>query len=153
MSWGSMPQLGQWIWSWPFLFATGLSHVALRISTIVLSWLGLTAFYDLLRQEKISAPLAAFAVCVLALNPLFFVSQGTYMTDVPALSFGLMALDFYSRAMSRKDGRWLWPAVLLGIFAVMTRQTMLALPMVVKYRELWMIFGVALNPIWFSTLV
>jgi hypothetical protein len=124
-----MPQLGQWLWSWPFLLAIPWPHVALRVSVIVLSWLGLAAFCDLMRLEKVPARLAAFAACVLALNPLFFVSQGTYMTDVPALSFALLALDFYSRAMAGNNLRWLSAAAALAVFAVTTRQTMLAVPL------------------------
>jgi hypothetical protein len=126
--WASMPQLGQWLWSFPFLYLTELAHVALRISVIVLSWLGLVAFYDLLRREKIPAGAATYAVCVLALNPLFFISQGTYMTDVPALSLGLLALSFYVRALDEKNGRWLLLASLLAVLAAMTRQTMLVVP-------------------------
>src|SRR5579859_7953383 len=70
--WASMPQLGQWLWSWPFLHLIHLPHVALRLSGIVLSWLGLAAFCDLLQRENVPARVAAFAACVLALNPLFF---------------------------------------------------------------------------------
>jgi hypothetical protein len=126
--WASMPQLGQWLWSWPFLRFIALPHVALRISTITLSWLGLAAFCDLLELEKVPTRVAAFASCVLALNPLFFISQGTYMTDVPALSFGLLALDFYLRATAAQNPRWLLPAASAAVLAVITRQTMLAVP-------------------------
>jgi hypothetical protein len=49
--WASMPQLGQWAWALPFVWAFAKLHVALRLSTIVLSWLGLAAFYDLLRRR------------------------------------------------------------------------------------------------------
>src|SRR6516225_4131123 len=42
--WASMPQLGQWLWACPFVWLLGSSHVALRISTIALSWLGLWGF-------------------------------------------------------------------------------------------------------------
>src|SRR5262249_18742119 len=45
--WASMPQLGQWLWACPFLWLLGESHVALRLSTILLSWVGLLAFYAL----------------------------------------------------------------------------------------------------------
>ena len=128
-NWASMPQLGQWLWSWPFLQVIPWQHVALRLSVIVLSWLGLAAFCDLLRLERVPARLAAFAACVLALNPLFFVSQGTYMTDVPALSLGLLALDFYARAMAGKNLRWLLAATVAAMLAVITRQTMLAVPL------------------------
>src|SRR5262245_42207905 len=49
--WASMPLVGQWLWAWPFVQALGDTHVALRLSTIVLSWLGMVAFFDLLRHE------------------------------------------------------------------------------------------------------
>src|SRR5689334_21989508 len=42
--WASMPLLGQWLWSAPFLAVLGDSYLATRASTIVLSWLGLWAF-------------------------------------------------------------------------------------------------------------
>ena len=45
-----MPQLGQWLWACPFVWLFGPSHVTLRLSTLVLSWLGLAAFYDLLAE-------------------------------------------------------------------------------------------------------
>jgi len=50
------------------------------------------------------------------------------MTDVPALSFGLIAMYFYSRARIEKNLRWLWPATVFALFGVLTRQTMLAVP-------------------------
>ncbi|HEV2693797.1 MAG TPA: glycosyltransferase family 39 protein [Verrucomicrobiae bacterium] len=147
--WASMPQLGQWLWSCPFLSLTSLSHVALRVSVIVLSWLGLAAFYDLMRQGGISARLAALAACVLALDPVFFVSQGTYMTDVPALSFGLLALNFYARALAGKNVRWLMAALCLAVLAVITRQTMLAVPVAagllllrdreIRWKPVWLL--------------
>ncbi|HWF18201.1 MAG TPA: hypothetical protein VG754_02995 [Verrucomicrobiae bacterium] len=51
------------------------------------------------------------------------------MTDVPALSFGLIALAFYSRALAEKRLRWLPAATLFAVFAVITRQTMLMIPL------------------------
>ncbi len=129
VNWAGMPQLGQWLWSWPFLQIIGLPHRALRLSTIFLSWLGLAAFFDVLQRENIDARLAAFATSVLALNPFFFISQGTFMTDVPALSFALLSLNFYYRAIGGKNLRWLAAATLLAVWSVITRQTMLAIPL------------------------
>jgi hypothetical protein len=147
--WASMPQLGQWLWSWPFLHVIGWPHFALRASVITLSWLGLVSFYDLLRQQKIPMALAGFAACVLATNPLFFVSQGTYMTDVPALSFGLMALNCYSRAIDQRNLCWLSGAIVLAVLGSITRQTMIAAPMAaalvllkcpdIRLKPLWML--------------
>jgi len=150
--WASMPMLGQWMWSWPFLHLISPGLFALRLSVIILSWLGLAAFYDLLRREKIPEKPAAFAAVVLALDPLWFVSQGTYMTDVPAISFGLLALCFYTRALDSKNPRWLWAAMFAGIFAVTTRQTMLAVPLAAGVI-FWRDREIRRQPFWIFSIV
>jgi hypothetical protein len=120
--WASMPQLGQWLWACPFLWLLGPSHFALRVSTIVLSWVGLSAFHDLLRQEGVGARSAAVATAALAFNPLFFLLQGTFMTDVPALSFALAALALYGRAFERGRLRVAVAAAAVATLAAATRQ-------------------------------
>src|SRR5207248_358482 len=100
--WGqpSMPQLGQWLWALPFVWLLGESHVGLRLSTLLLSGLGVLAFYELLRGEAgLPRPRAAFTAAALAVNPLWFVLSGTFMTDVPALALSLIALALYARAL------------------------------------------------------
>jgi hypothetical protein len=163
-NWASMPQLGIWIWAAPFLWIFGHSFFALRLATIALSWLGLFAFYDLLRQAQVRASRAALAAAALAFNPLFFLLQGTFMTDVPTLCLALIALALYGRSFRRRasltspsgsgvgsDGSplpsplgrgvggegtpfstWLWlaGACLFGILATISRQNMLAVPVV-----------------------
>jgi hypothetical protein len=102
-NWASMPQLGIWIWAAPFLWLLGSSFFALRLATIGLSWFGLWAFYDLLRQARVVAAPAALAAATLAFNPLFFLLQGTFMTDVPTLSLALIALALYGRSFQRRS--------------------------------------------------
>jgi len=126
--WASMPQLGQWAWALPFVWAFDKLHVALRLSTIVLSWLGLAAFYDLLRQENLGSRTAAFATAVLGLNPLFFLLEGTFMTDAPALSFALIALALYGRAIKSGHWHWLLTGTIVATLAVVTRQNMVLVP-------------------------
>jgi hypothetical protein len=129
-SWASMPLLGQWVWTVPFLAVLGPSHLAARAATVVLSWFALWAFFDLLRRgEKVSTPVAAFATACLAWNPYFFLLSGTYMSDVPALSFSLIALALYARALD--GGRWLLlaAAVAVALAGVATRQNAIAAPL------------------------
>ncbi len=129
---GSMPLLGQWLWSWPFVRAFGESHAVLRLSTLCLAGLGLAAFYWLLRQQPNVPPgEAAIATAALALNPLFFMLACTYMSDVPALAFSLVALSLYARA-ARPDGHgygWLVVAALVASLATLTRQNAVAAPL------------------------
>jgi hypothetical protein len=120
--WASMPQLGQWLWACPFLWLMGDSHVALRLATLVLSWLGLWAFYDLLRGQDFTPAQAALASVTLAANPLFFLLQGTFMTDVPALALSLISLALYDRALRRKQLPLLAIACLTGMLAASSRQ-------------------------------
>jgi hypothetical protein len=134
--WASMPQLGQWLWAIAVMRALdffrffGESHVALRVSTIFLSWLGLWAYYDLLRQERISLHVAALATAALAVDPLFFLLEGTYMTDVPALSFALIALALYSRAIASGRLAILAGATAIAVLGVVTRQNAVVVPLV-----------------------
>jgi 4-amino-4-deoxy-L-arabinose transferase-like glycosyltransferase len=103
----------------------------LRLSTVVLSQLGVLAFYELLRREaRISRHGAGFTAAALALNPLFFALSGTFMSDVPALSLSLLALAAYTRAL--RSGRLLelTAAALLGALAAITRQNVVDAPLV-----------------------
>lgn len=129
--WAAMPQLGQWLWTMPFVGLLGPRHVTLRLATIALSWLGLGAFADLLRREGFGPWRIGLATAALAFNPLFFLLQGTFMTDVPALSFALMALALYARATgTHREGEapaepallYLLPATAVALLAVATRQ-------------------------------
>jgi hypothetical protein len=151
--WASMPQLGQWLWACPFVWLFGASHVTLRLSTLVLSWLGLAAFYDLLRQEEQTPRQAALATAVLAFNPLFFLLQGTFMTDVPALALALVALALYGRALRGAGIGWLAAACAAAVLAAVTRQNAVAVALAaavllgrqpaLRRRPLWWL-GVAL---------
>jgi 4-amino-4-deoxy-L-arabinose transferase-like glycosyltransferase len=136
--WAAMPLLGQWAWATPFVRAVGENHFALRLSTIVLGWLGLCAFFDLLRQEDVPTKIATFATATLALNPLFFLLQGTFMTDVPALALALIALAIYGRAMRDRRISMLLAGSLMAVAAVVTRQTTIVVPLtagVLLYRQ------------------
>jgi 4-amino-4-deoxy-L-arabinose transferase-like glycosyltransferase len=128
--WASMPLLGQWLWALPFVRLLGESHVALRLSTIVLGGLGVAAFFDLLRQEAGLPPRrAAFTAAALALNPLFFLLAGTFMTDVAALAFSLAALALYHRAARNGRVDVLMAAAAVALLATITRQNAVAAPL------------------------
>ena len=130
--WASMPQLGQWMWACPFIWSRGESFIAVRLSTILLSWLGLAAFYDLLRRDgELPARRAGFATAAFALNPLFFLLQGTFMTDVPSLSFALMALALYTRALAGDRLSTLFAACAVAMVGAITRQNTVAVPVAV----------------------
>jgi len=127
--WASMPELGQWLWAWPFVKLLGPSQATLRIATIASATVGLIAFYDLVLQYRPGRPwLASFATASLGLSPLFFWLSGTFMTDVPSLAFSLVALACYDRALRNSAPLWLLPAAIFTCLAVTMRQPGLAVP-------------------------
>jgi hypothetical protein len=128
--WPSMPLLGQWVWATPFLWVLGDSFATLRLATIVLAGLGLVATFDLLRSEPgVSRRAAAFAVAAIAFNPYVFVLSGTFLSDLPALSFSLIALALVRRgAASGHLGATIAGGV-AAVLATTTRQNALAAPL------------------------
>ncbi|HEY7426861.1 MAG TPA: glycosyltransferase family 39 protein, partial [Gemmataceae bacterium] len=149
--WASMPLLGQWLWSMPFLAVLGDSHLTMKVSTMVLSWLGLWAFYALLRRQAgVTPPLAAFATACLAWNPYFFLLSGTFMTDVPALSFSLLALALYAHAFESGRLLSLAAAVLVALAAVSTRQNAIVAPLTAGV--LLLRSGYRTKPLWLAAV-
>lgn len=145
----ALPQLGQWLWAVPFVKVFGEAHWALRLSTILLSWLAVVAFHGLLRMEGIGRGRAALAAATLALNPLVFLSTGTYMTDVPTLAFSLAALALYARALWRPSPLALVAAVAAATLGAVTRQNAVVVSIVAavllwrsperRRRPLWLL--------------
>jgi hypothetical protein len=128
--WAAMPLLGQWLWALPFVRVFGANHIVLRTSVILLSWLGLWGLFDLLKHGGVKADLAAVATMTLAACPLFFLLEGTFMSDVPALSFALLALALYGRAIRSAQLLLLGCAFVVACLAVTTRQNTCAMVLV-----------------------
>ena len=147
LHWASMPQLGQWLWAAPFIWLFGPSQAGLRLSTILLSWFGLWGLYDLLCQDGFRPRKAAFVVAALAFNPFFFLLQGTFMSDVSSLSFCLLALALYGRAVRSGKFSLLLGASAIAVLAATTRQNMIAVP-IVAAALLWRSSELRRRPAW-----
>jgi 4-amino-4-deoxy-L-arabinose transferase-like glycosyltransferase len=127
--WASMPELGQWLWAWPFVKLLGSSLATLRLATITSALVGLLAFYDLVLQYCPRRPwLASFVTASLGFSPLFFWLSGTFMTDIPSLAFSLAALASYDRARRNGATLWLLPAAIFAGLTATMRQPGLAVP-------------------------
>src|SRR5262249_26271887 len=117
-----MPELGQWLWAWPFIRLLGPEPRVVRLSPPFSLWLGACAFVDLLRLDMgVSLRGAALAASALALNPIVFWLTATFMTDVPALAFSLVALAAYARLLRGGHLAWFIPATVAAVLAVTTR--------------------------------
>ena len=106
--------LAQVAWGSLFCLPFGFSFVALRVSTIVLAVAGLCGLYLLLRELQVARTQAVVGSAVLAIHPVFSILSVTFMTDVPFVSFAVLASAAFVRALRRKQVRWLAVA---GLFA------------------------------------
>ncbi len=150
--WASMPQLGQWLWALPFVWLLGESHVALRLSVILLSWLGAAALFDLLRQAGLSDRRAGFAAALLLLNPVFVLVSGTYLTDAPALAFSLIALACLVRGIRGERAGLMAAGALVACLGAVTRQNTLVAPLTAAVL-LWGSPKLRTRPAWIAALL
>ena len=105
----------------------GFSFTGARLLTLLVSYLGCLALYDLLLQLSISRRGALLGALALAVNPLYIFDY-TFMSDVYFLTLSMLSLAFYVRGVQRGAG---WPLLLgslLAVAAFLTRQIGVALP-------------------------
>ncbi len=94
----------QTVWGALFCRPFGFSFSALRISTIVLSVIGLVAFRALALEHGLRRGTANLLTLCLASSPLVFKLTLTYLSDVPFLALTIVSILFYTRAL--RGGRW-----------------------------------------------
>ena len=117
-------------WAVPFAAALGFSFDSLRLSTLVMAWLGLLAFFLTLRVLDIDRALGILATLALLYNPVFFVLSLSFMTDVPFVSAANMAiLGYVSWAKYRHPG-WLCLGGAFAVIGALIRQIGVLLPLV-----------------------
>src|SRR5215813_47626 len=115
---------------WGGLFAQllGYSFTSLRISTLVLVFFGLIAFYYLAREHKLNDTQAGLTMLALLASPLVLRYSFTFTTDVPFLMCLIIALFLYTRAIRMHSYALMFSASVVAAAAILTRQFGLALP-------------------------
>ena len=102
LEWSAHYPLAQILWGSVFSWLLGFSFVALRLSTVVLAWAGLVAFFLTLRELGIGGSLAALGTLTIWCNPVFFVLSHSFMTDIPLVSIMNATMLFYVRWVKRE---------------------------------------------------
>ena len=129
--WSAHYPLAQILWGALFCLPFGFSFSALRISTVVLAWLGALALYGTLRELGRPRTDSLIATFLLLANPVFFILTFSYMTDVPFVSLANIACFFFTLGICRERVSHLWLGSLFTILAFFTRQVALAIPIAV----------------------
>ena len=110
------------VWGALFCRLFGDTFGALRLSTVVLSVIGLAAFRGLAREHGISKRAADLLTLCVASASLYFNLSLTFMTDAPFASLMMLSLFLYTRALRRMTASTCGAAALAGAALIFTRQ-------------------------------
>jgi hypothetical protein len=112
----------QALWGALFCLVLGDSYVALRLSTVALTVIGLVAFRALAREHGLSGMAANLLTLCLASSSLFFRMSLTFQTDIPFLVTLIVALFLYTRALRVMTVPDWAAAAIAGAASILTRQ-------------------------------
>jgi hypothetical protein len=114
-------------WGAAFAKSFGDSFGVLRISTLVLFAVGLLCFYGLCLEHGITNRTAAALSMTLLASPLVFRFAFNFMTDLPYMSWTLVALFAYTTAWRTSSFAWTSVGFVAAAAAILTRQFGVAL--------------------------
>lgn len=120
--WTSMPLLTHVLWGALFCWPNGFSHEALRLSTLVMAYLGLVATLGLLREVGAGRKASLLAVLLLGCNPMYVALSFTYMTDLPFVTLTMSALWLFARSLRTNSRRAAMFATVIMVAAILNRQ-------------------------------
>lgn len=134
--WSAPNLFMQTIWGTLFGSVFGYSFTVLRISTLILGLVGLIAIYRLLREINVSSGISLIGVAAITVNPIFFASSNTFMTEVPFLSFSVIALLFLTKALYEDNFSSILIGTAAAVLALLIRQLGFAIPIAFAFSYL-----------------
>jgi 4-amino-4-deoxy-L-arabinose transferase-like glycosyltransferase len=120
--WAAANMPFQAYWGALFCAVGGFSLAALRLSTVVLSLLGLVAFYKLAREHELDERAAGLLALAYLASPLLFRFGFNFMTDAPFIALLVAALWLYARAIRTESFAIMIAASVVAAASVLTRQ-------------------------------
>ncbi len=126
--WSAPNYVAHAIWGWLFSLVFGFSFTVLRFSVLVLGLIGVISTFKLSKEIGVPSAAAVLGALVLVVNPLYFASSNTFMTDVPFFAFSAVSLLFLTRAINDDNGYHIALGTAAAGLALLTRQLGIAIP-------------------------
>lgn len=119
----------------------GYHEFIYRLLDVTLAFAGLYSLFKLTKEILQDGAWALFVSLLLFTSPIFAVYANNFLTDVPALSFGLIAWYFFVRYYKTKRLRSFYIFILFFLLAGLTKITALFsfIPLIVIF--LWELFN------------
>ena len=121
LDWSVSLSVAHVLWGALFCAPFGISFTALRLSTWVLSLLGLLGVYALLRELGASRRDTLLGVALVGFYPVYFILSFSFMTDVPFVAMVIWFFAALVRSVRRDSAGALAAAVLFACLAVAIR--------------------------------
>ena len=115
----------------------GFSFTTLRFSTLALALITLIGFYLLLGEFNFDVKRRLLGTLTLLVSPIFIYLGFSFMTDVPAVCWLILAALFYVRAVKRNDARQAVIGSACAALTFLTRQIGIFLPIAFGAIVLW----------------
>jgi hypothetical protein len=127
--WTAMSLVFQVWWGTCFTKLFGYSIEILRLSTLVISLLGLIFIYLLLQELKHHWLTGLLIVLLILFNPFSFPLNFTFFTDHFFISLLFISTYFYYKAFKDDKDSYLFIASLVASFSVLVRQNGILIPL------------------------
>jgi hypothetical protein len=127
--WTATNLFSQVLWGALFCLPGGFSFTALRLSTVLLGFLGIIASYGVIREAGGTPKLSFIGACFIAVNPIYFVLSNTFMNDVPSFALSTLSFYLYVRGIRSYSTRWIVSATVIACIGILCRQTGIAVPL------------------------
>ncbi|HJR50152.1 MAG TPA: glycosyltransferase family 39 protein, partial [Gemmatimonadales bacterium] len=121
LDWSVSLNAAQVLWGALFCIPFGFSFTALRLSTWVLSLLGLLGLYALLCELGASRRDTLLGVALVGFYPVYFILSFSFMTDIPFVAMVIWFFAALVRSVERDSAGALAAAVLFACLAVAIR--------------------------------
>lgn len=124
--WAAANILFQSYWGLVFAWIGGFSIGTLHLSTLATLLIGIVSLYLLAQEHGLDRKVAGLlAFCLAVCPPVLYLSL-TFMSDVPALSFIILALFLYTRGLKRQSRVYMLAGGLATLAGMFIRPTDLA---------------------------
>lgn len=126
--WSAVTLIFQIFWGAFFSKLFGFSFINLQISTIIILYFGLIAFYFILRELNLDRWNSVFFTLALFSFPFIPLLAVSFMSDIPYLTLFIVSLYFYLKGLNRKSYLYLFWGSFFASLSFLTRQTGIVLP-------------------------
>ncbi len=134
--WAQATSLAHIAWGALFALVLGPGYSSLGVANLVMSAFCIVCFYVLLRNLRVTSPIALFGTALLACNPVYVNLSYSFMTDITFLCFTLIACLCFVRAFLTNSEVLFWTGSIATCLSFLTRQFGLVLvPIILFY--LW----------------